>query len=237
MDTACDLSQTPSQLAMSYILEALKKSQHERELGKVPTVETNQLAAEARHGVPLRWVYTAVAMAAIAVLVALYGVYERRAAEPLEAVGDTLALSQTKAPPPAHASGTESGRPGSPGPAAPTIHLSSSPLPLESLGANAAADPEFASVPPPDIATLPSRGPETDSAPFLSEFPFEFQESVPDMTLDVHVYVETPAKRFVLINERRYRQGEHTTEGAIVQAIVPDGVVLRYEDDVFKLGL
>lgn len=223
---------------MSYILEALKKSQHERELGKVPTVETHQLAAEARHGVPMRWVYTAVAMAAIAVLVALYGVYERRAAEPRQASGHVLPrLSQTRAPPQALASGPAPGRPGSPGPAPAVIQLSASPLPLESLGANAAASPGSAPVPSRDLAPAQSRGPETDSAPLFSELPFALQESVPDMTLDVHVYVETPAKRFVLINERRYRQGEHTTEGAIVQAIVPDGVVLRYEDELFKLGL
>jgi len=221
---------------MSYILEALKKSQHERELGKVPTVETHQLAAEARHGVPMRWVYTAVAMATIAVLVALYGVYERRAAEPLGTGGDALAgLSQMRALPQAQPSDSVSDKPGSPEP--PVIHLSTSPLPLASLGAKAEASPESGPVPSRDLAPGPMRGPEISSAPFLSELPFEFQESVPDMTLDVHVYVETPAKRFVLINERRYRQGEHTTEGAIVKAIVPDGVVLRYEDDLFKLGL
>jgi len=223
---------------MSYILEALKKSQHERELGKVPTVETHQLAAEAKHGVPMRWVYIAVTMATIAVLVALFGVYERRAAEPLENGGDALAgLSQMRAPPQAQPSDSVSDKPGSPEPALPVIHLSSSPLPLASLGAKAEASPESGPVSSRDLAPASMRGPETSSAPFLSELPFEFQESVPDMTLDVHVYVETPAKRFVLINERRYRQGEHTTEGAIVKAIVPDGVVLRYEDDLFKLGL
>jgi len=223
---------------MSYILEALKKSQHERELGKVPTVETHQLATEARHGVPMRWVYTAVAMATIAVLVALYGVYERRAAGPLEASGDALPrFSEMRAPPQPQPSTAALARPGSPGPAPAVVQLSASPLPLESLGANVAASPGSAPVPSPDLAAVPSRGPETDSAPLLSELPVRFQESVPDMTLDVHVYVEKPAKRFVLINERRYRQGEHTAEGAIVQAIVPDGVVLRYEDDFFKLGL
>ncbi|WP_295441317.1 general secretion pathway protein GspB [uncultured Thiodictyon sp.] len=60
---------------MSYILEALQRSQAERELGRVPTLEGAALLAEARAAPPRApWALVAVALAATAVLLALYAV-------------------------------------------------------------------------------------------------------------------------------------------------------------------
>ena len=59
---------------MSYILEALRRSQAERELGRVPTLAGAALVAEDRAEPPRRWPWAlvAVALAAVAVLIALY---------------------------------------------------------------------------------------------------------------------------------------------------------------------
>ncbi|MCG6862044.1 MAG: general secretion pathway protein GspB [Chromatiaceae bacterium] len=57
---------------MSYILEALRKSQQERELGHVPTLETPTLLAEVQGSRPNPWILLAVALAALAVVIALY---------------------------------------------------------------------------------------------------------------------------------------------------------------------
>ena len=57
---------------MSYILEALKKSQQERELGHVPTLETPGFPAEEGIARPNAWILVAVVLAALAVVIALY---------------------------------------------------------------------------------------------------------------------------------------------------------------------
>jgi general secretion pathway protein B len=58
---------------MSYILEALKKSQQERELGHVPTLETAGIFAPDKEEVSRRpWALVAVALAGVAVVIALY---------------------------------------------------------------------------------------------------------------------------------------------------------------------
>lgn len=57
---------------MSYILEALKKSQQERELGHVPTLESPAFPAEERGERPNPWVLVAVILAALAVVIALF---------------------------------------------------------------------------------------------------------------------------------------------------------------------
>ncbi|MBK1722188.1 general secretion pathway protein GspB [Thiocystis violacea] len=58
---------------MSYILEALKKSQQERELGQVPTLDASGLFVEDKEPVPTNyWAFLSVALAALAVVIALY---------------------------------------------------------------------------------------------------------------------------------------------------------------------
>ncbi|WP_295389979.1 general secretion pathway protein GspB [uncultured Thiodictyon sp.] len=59
---------------MSYILEALQRSQAERELGRVPTLEGAALLAEVRAVPRPPWPLVAVVLAATAVLLALYAV-------------------------------------------------------------------------------------------------------------------------------------------------------------------
>jgi general secretion pathway protein B len=57
---------------MSYILEALKKSQQDRELGQVPTLDGNFPPNEAQSVRTAPWGIAAVALAALAMVIALY---------------------------------------------------------------------------------------------------------------------------------------------------------------------
>jgi len=61
---------------MSYILEALKKSQRDRELGQVPDLATETYAEPSDDSRGLNpWIIIAISLALIAVLIALYGVF------------------------------------------------------------------------------------------------------------------------------------------------------------------
>lgn len=81
---------------MSYILEALKKSQQERELGRVPTLESAGVFEKDKvapsHG---RWPLLAVALAAFAMIVALYAAVRGPVQVPAQppAAGDTARSS------------------------------------------------------------------------------------------------------------------------------------------------
>lgn len=78
---------------MSYILEALKKSQQERELGRVPTLDATGMFEEDKV-VPHRshWPLLAVGLAAVAMVVALYAALKGPVATP-PPVSETLGLS------------------------------------------------------------------------------------------------------------------------------------------------
>ena len=59
---------------MSYILEALKRSQQERELGNVPKLQAVTFDDELAQAPPHRWVYAALLLAVAAVAIALFAV-------------------------------------------------------------------------------------------------------------------------------------------------------------------
>lgn len=74
---------------MSYILEALKKSQQERELGRVPTLDTSGMFTEDKEPVPTsHWGLLAVGLAAVAVVIALYAVLRTPAPVPVPVQAD-----------------------------------------------------------------------------------------------------------------------------------------------------
>jgi general secretion pathway protein B len=49
---------------------------------------------------------------------------------------------------------------------------------------------------------------------------------LPPLHLDIHVYSDRPAERFVFINMGKYKEGDRLAEGPAVREIRPDGVVL-----------
>jgi general secretion pathway protein B len=59
---------------------------------------------------------------------------------------------------------------------------------------------------------------------------------LPDLRLDLHVYAVNPAERFVFINMRKLREGESLPEGVRVDEITVNGVELSYRGKQFALA-
>ncbi len=58
---------------------------------------------------------------------------------------------------------------------------------------------------------------------------------LPDMHLDIHVYSSNPEDRFVFINMSKYKESATLDEGPVVNAITPEGVILEYLGTGFLL--
>jgi general secretion pathway protein B len=58
---------------------------------------------------------------------------------------------------------------------------------------------------------------------------------LPDLRLDLHVYAVEPAQRFVFINMRKLREGEMLPEGVRVDRITPSGAQLSYRGTHFTI--
>ncbi len=98
-------------------------------------------------------------------------------------------------------------------------------------------------------AELPARAPETSSAPVVTsqngtvydglesfnELRAKGQLALTDLHLDIHVYSGQPADRFVFVNMSKYKEGATLSEGPVVREITTDGVILNYRGTTFLL--
>jgi len=85
------------------------------------------------------------------------------------------------------------------------------------------------------ISQDPSAVPASDLYPTLQEVRASGSISLPDLHLDIHVFSPEPDDRFVFVNMSKLREGSTLTEGPVVAEITPDGVVLRHEGRLFLL--
>ena len=215
---------------MSYILEALRKAERERSLGQVPNLETIPALSlpPQRHFWPWLLVLALLTNATVLAIVLLSPWSSTRIAQPPEI---TPSVTQPEPRPPEKTSPSELKA----GPAefaldTPPLIKEPSPEKANRLQESAPSIGKVpkaqATPPPPKIAELP---------PSLQALPAAFSRSIPAINLDIHVHSTIPSKRFVLINSKRYREGDQLSEGPLLEAITSDGVILRHQGQRFLI--
>jgi general secretion pathway protein B len=73
--------------------------------------------------------------------------------------------------------------------------------------------------------------------PLMEELPVEIKTAMPDLTFAGHVYAAKREQRMIMINKRVVREGDMVSPGLILEEIEPNGVVLRYQDVSFRVHL
>ncbi|MBI5611869.1 MAG: general secretion pathway protein GspB [Gammaproteobacteria bacterium] len=201
---------------MSYILDALKKSERERAVGadqrlpEKPAV-TAGVALPGRLW-PLALASGLVAGALVAVIMIWRGAAHESPGEParrppLAADSATLPLASVAELPPVREAQTP------------------------------AATTQRAVSPPPIAAPTQAGSPAVAAAeaPFLRQLAPELQRQLPELAVTIHVYSPEESQRILFINNREYRRGDQVQEGLRVEEIVPDGAVLSFRGERFKL--
>jgi general secretion pathway protein B len=72
--------------------------------------------------------------------------------------------------------------------------------------------------------------------PAIQELQLRGLVVLPDLHLDVHVYSETDDERFVFVNMKKYREGERLREGPLLESITPLGIILQHNGQRFILN-
>jgi len=75
----------------------------------------------------------------------------------------------------------------------------------------------------------------TNRVPTIDELRLDGSLQITDLHLDIHVYSDDPAERFVFINMVKHREGSRLEEGPLVTQITPDGVILEHRGTAFLL--
>jgi general secretion pathway protein B len=216
---------------LSFILDALKKSEIERQRQTVPGLMDTRMTQRSSR-LPV-WVIALAVLLGMNLLVL------------------TFVLTRKSAPP-AHAS-QAAGTPPAPVAAVPPETAPFSPLdgaPVYAPEIPVAADPNPAPTRPPIARKPPSDGlgmtpvhaahhpdpmlsdadakAEQEMLPSINEINLTGPQALPELHLDVHVYATRAADRFVYVNMRKYHEGGTLQEGPIIERIRRDGVVLSY---------
>ncbi len=247
---------------MSLILEALRKSEAERQLGRAPGLLTPMPSAACRRP---RWLAIAAVVPMLA-LVAAGGWWFGRgsgaepapsspsAARGVPAPSAEPDRSAIDAPPaaaapasqrPAAASATPS--PATPEPVRSTATPASSTNALPPIAAATAATPAAGGPtapaepqPPLDDAapaavTAASAVASEPSLPAVPLLDADTRRRLPPLRMSIHVYAEQPEQRFALIDGHRYGEGQHIDDTLEVSEIRRDGVVLTVDGQPYLL--
>ena len=71
--------------------------------------------------------------------------------------------------------------------------------------------------------------------PYLWALPENIRQTIGSLTVSIHVYAQDASRRILFINNREYRAGEQTSQGPRIESIEPQGVILSYKGEHFKL--
>ena len=85
------------------------------------------------------------------------------------------------------------------------------------------------------ISQDPSAIPAAQLYPSIQEVRASGTSNLPELHLDIHVYSAEPEDRFVFINMVKLREGSQLKEGPQIVEITPAGVVLEHQGQSFVL--
>lgn len=108
------------------------------------------------------------------------------------------------------------------GPTKPTV--AAAPVPVQSAAVKAPT-PAPAK---PETVTEPS-------LPAYADLSRELRERLPDLAISLHFFSTEPARRMIRINNRLLRQGETVAEGLIVHEITPSTTVFDFHGMLFEI--
>ena len=223
---------------MSFILDALKKSESDRQRHSGPALFEVKVAPP-RSALPL-W---AVAVAALLVVNLAIGMWTlwRHPAAPGPDSGTAAASRAAQAPTAAAASTPARAPP----PLSRTLPAASPPgaapaLPPAPGAASGAADNPDDYAPAAEPAAAPLLGNRVrrataDGVPLYQDAAAAAGASIPQLRLDLHAFAQRPQDRFVMINMHKLREGDSLPEGVHVDSITPEGAVLSYRGARFLL--
>jgi general secretion pathway protein B len=213
---------------MSFILDALKKSERERQRTAVPGISDLPVVVESRQSLP----WAGVTIAAMLVGAGAFAwVWWQSPATP-------------PAAPPAAAVANDAPAAARPEPVAAPPRAAATPPATRSLSGEATrvaatqrTAPAAAEASPPATTSPAStrpRGTVTDAPMSILEARASGM-SVPELSLELLVFSDDPRQRFVYINARKYVEGDTLAAGPRLVEISTEGALLTFNGRTFLL--
>ena len=243
---------------MSYILDALRKSDQLRQRGAAPTLMLGQaVAPEPKQPAMLYYGLFALALLGAGIAIGWLRPWQPAPmpAPPAPEVAAAKNPVMEPAPPPDRAQTPvqELKPPQLPQLAAPAVRPAPVSVAPAKPQARARVEPKVPAPPPKPRAEAPQRaatsaqerGPANAAvgapapAPVLamSDLPLAIQQELPPMSISVHAYSGKAGDRLVGINNRLLHEGQEDAPGLKLEQITPDGMILSFRGYSFRRGV
>jgi general secretion pathway protein B len=218
---------------MSFILDALKKSENDRQRASGPALFEVRVA-QPRSRFPI-WAIAVGVLLVVNLGVVAWLVLRTTTGE---ARANPATVAQSATP-----------MPSSPAPAAPPVaapaavtfsrNVDEQTVPNEAPPEEGFANEDYA---PAEEPVLEEEGPapsvQRGSVAGLPTYEKANQAAggrIPELRLDMHVYSPKPQERFVFVNMRKLKEGEALPDGVRVETITNDGAILTWQGSRFTL--
>jgi len=219
---------------MSYILEALKKSQAERQLGELPSIHAPQVPlhpAPVAGGARRLPLWLGLGTAGIAAI-GLWLWQPWQAAAPVAAPVAAAVPAPVAAVVPAPVVAAPVVVP------APAPVIAAAPAPVIARAAPAPVSvPEPAPVQPAPVAKaapvpaapVPAAAPVEEVMPGLRDLPEPIQRQIPAIALGGYIYSKDPADRLLLIDKVLRHEGEEVAPGLVLDKLQPKAAIFSFK--------
>lgn len=230
---------------MSFILDALRKSETARRRSEAPDLFATMPDTAASAPARAQWPLLAIGAVGVLSLIAALWLFAQRT--PSRVTADTAADTTASAPdtaepvPPASATATPEPAPEI-APAQPTAAPAIKPAQAPEQTASASAMPETANPPyelpaPPQTSPPPAAAmPAGDQVVVLADLDPEARKQLPPLKLSMHLWNETPSQRFIIVDGQRLKEGDVLGE-IVIEQITRDGAVLSWRGSRLKIEL
>jgi general secretion pathway protein B len=202
---------------MSYILDALRKSDQQRRRDAAPTLLTLQPSAVVRKKRPglLAYGLLMVVLVGAGIVIGWLHPWQSEQAAPAPTAMAPQPAPEPKPELPANAKPQTDGAPSETNVTAP---------------GRTAAPPERRV----DIAAADAAGETVIS---MEQLPLAIRQGLPAMTISVHAYSGNPRNRMIGIGSRIFREGDAVAPGLQLEEITPDGMIFGYKGYRFRRGV
>ena len=207
---------------MSYILEALKKSDQTRKQGNIPDLQTIHVpvTVEVQQS---RWPYIVIVVLLMGLVFLLGWMKPWQSASITEPVANSHKVSSE--------------------------NTESAVMIEQQAGAEVVPESKQLKVSThkPDLidrsvnyqpqVSMMQGEPGLQPVPHLQEMPESVKQAIPDMTFAGHVYSSNPAQRSVIINGSAMGEGDLLMNGLSIDQITDKGVIFDYQSQRFRIDI
>ena len=215
---------------MSYILDALKKSEQERGNGNIPSVQTVHSSSLNYNIKKTYWPYYLIAAVLLNLLVIIYVIFDKEKKITINTAVNTPAdiSASSKKESSLSAADISNNQQGSDN--QDTLTDIGSPPPI----INNTTEDKSSPVATETINTVPVN--DKDIIEFYN-LPDSIKRQLPSIVISAHVYSTNPLQRSIVINNNFLEEGEHVLDDLILYEITRDGAIFAYHDLLIHHGV